>query len=134
MSCLQLKLCTSLQTVKMMIKMKWINKVACAVVYCTHLQVSCTFFPKIVTRMGGAAYLREHLKKVPLVSSFSSHPIWSLVTKLRTFHPHSCLNVKSYRKTVLNEEILSTNTRKDQSYMSKLVETMFIILKRKTCE
>ena len=42
---------------------------------------------------------------------------------------HSCCNAKIYGKTVLNEEIPVNKYQKKINDMSKLVETMFIIIK-----
>ena len=50
-------------------------------------------------------------------------------TKLRMFHARSCCNAKIYGKTVLNEEIPVNKYQKKINHMSKLVETIFILLK-----
>ena len=45
------------------------------------------------------------------------------------FSSHSCCNAKIYGKTVLNEEIPVNKYEKKIDHMSKLVETIFIVLK-----
>ena len=101
------------------------------ILYRKNPQISCTFFPKVIARNWGCCLSAGKFEKGVLNVDANVCHIWSnaWVTKLWMFHSHFCCNSKIYGKTVLNEEIPVNKYQKKINHMSKLVETMSIILK-----
>ena len=100
-------------------------------IYRKNPQISCTFFPKVIAINWGCCLSAGTFEKGVVNVDANVCHIWSnaWVTKLRMFRSHFRCNSKIYGKTVLNEEIPVNKYQKKINHMSKLVETMSIILK-----
>ena len=94
-----------------------------------NLQISCIFFPKIVARNWGVWLIRGNIWKRCRECWHQCIRSNAWLLSFKMFRSHSCCNAKIYGKTMLNGEIPVNRYQKKINHMSKLVETIFIILK-----
>ena len=91
--------------------------------YCKHLQqISHTFFPKIGLEIGGAAYLQEHYfekggLQCPVFHLHIQSNTWLLLVSYERSAHFLVVMQKSMEKLCGMKKFLSTNTKKDQSYV-----------------